>query len=64
MQDLNTLPELIEAKQIAKLCGVSPVTYRRRFLRLPNHPKPVWTNVRPMRFRTREILGWLGIDPT
>lgn len=51
-------------KELAELVGTTPWTYRRNYWSRPDHPKPIFTDKLPARFRTAEVMQWLGLDKT
>ena len=57
----KSLPELLEVKHVAQICGVTALAYRRTFLRRADHPKPVFPDMKPMRFRKRDVYAWLQL---
>jgi len=64
MKTPQNLPRVCTLADIAKFIGIAPLTYRRKFLTRKTHPKPLFPDQKPMRFRAHEVVQWLGLEDT
>jgi hypothetical protein len=55
---------IVTVRELAKALHISPIQYRRVYLSRKDHPKALFRDQMPVRFRTVDVCEWLGVDLT
>mgnify|MGYP000066980989 FL=1 len=62
MKQQDSLPRICTVADIAQYAGIAPLTYRRKIMTRKGHPKPLFPDQKPLRFRSHEVVQFLGLE--